>query len=404
MIKSARFTLPALLAGVMAVSPQALASFDNEELSLGLRLGVYNLDSARTFPTVPLSNIESGFKNIAPGIQLNTPLTKHWSVRTSLDYLKADVENGTGSKSGYSLGVDALYNLDNGVYLGPGFGSVKVGSHVTRAFRATAGFRKAINDRLYWSGEYNFLSGGGFQDHALMFGLNMSFGDKGPAIARVKAAQEEQKVARAGTAAPTTATSGSTTMPTAEEQGMSATAGSAAELGVLPDEELTPRIRMALAQVDRTSDADGDGIPDYRDVCPNTPRGHTVDARGCSVYEEQSQVHHLRVTFGFDSSRVPERYYDEIRDLAVLVGVNQSLDVLIEGHTDLIGTAEYNQALSERRAQAVADILINQYGIDASRITTVGHGMEKPVVNRITLDANARNRRIETTVSVTSRD
>lgn len=396
MIKSARFTLPALLAGVMAVSPQALASFDNEELSVGLRLGVYNLDSDRVFPGAPApttSHIASGFKNIVPGLQLNVPLTTAWSVRTTLDYIRADVKGASGSKTGFGLGLDALYRFDNGVYVGPGVGSLKVGDYTNRNFRGTAGYRRAIKDNLSWSGEYTLHTGGGFTDHSIMFGLIMSFGNKGSALSQIRGSAEEEARRDAVVTAPTTATDRgtSTTVKTDVAKTRS-------------DDQYSPQIRAALAQVNRTADTDGDGVPDYRDVCPNTARGHAVDERGCSVYEQQSQVHHIRVTFDFDSARVPERYYDSIRDLAILIGVNPELDVLIEGHTDLIGTAEYNKALSQRRANAVADILKNQYGIQASRIKAVGHGMDKPVVNRITLDANARNRRIETTVTVTTRD
>ncbi len=399
MIKSARFTLPALLVGVMAVSPQALASFDKEELSVGLRLGVYNLDSDRVFPGAPApttSHIASGFKNIVPGIQLNAPLTDTWSLRTYLDYISADVKGASGSKSGFGLGVDALYNLDNGVYFGPGVGSTKVGAYTNRHFRGTAGYRRAIKDNLSWSGEYTLQAGGGFTDHVIMFGLNMSFGDKGSAMTQLRGSAEEEARREALASA-----SRDTTTPKRDTAKAESVDRSQATRS---DEEFSPQIRAALANVNRTVDTDGDGVPDYRDVCPNTPRGHAVDKRGCSVYEQQSQVHHLRVTFGFDSARVPERYYDAIRDLAVLVGVNPELDILIEGHTDLIGTPAYNKSLSERRAKSVADILKNQYGIENARITTVGHGMDKPVVNRITLDANARNRRIETTVTVSARD
>src|SRR5690554_352543 len=402
MIKSARFTLPALLAGVMAVSPQALASFDKEELSVGLRLGLYNLDSDRVFPGAPApttSHIASGFKNIVPGIQLNVPLTESWSVRTHLDYIKADVKGASGSKSGFGVGLDALYRLDNGVYFGPGVGSTKVGSYTNRNFRGTAGYRRAIKDNLSWSGEYTLQAGGGFTDHAVMFGLIMSFGDDGSALNQIRSSAEEEARREA-----ISSTNRDTTAAVSERDTGKVKTEERTEQPTRSDQEFAPQIRAALVNVDRTTDADGDGVADYRDVCPNTPRGHAVDERGCSVYEQQSQVHHLRVTFGFDSARVPERYYDAIRDLAVLVGVNPELDILIEGHTDLIGTAEYNKSLPERRANAVADILKNQYGIEKARITTVGHGMDKPVVNRITLDANARNRRIETTVTVSSRD
>src|SRR5690554_5625751 len=117
MMKSARFTLPALLAGVMAVSPQALAqsTMENEELSVGLRLGAYKLDGDRLEPPFPGFNVDDGF-TLAPGIELRVPLTPTWSMRSFLDFVSADIEGKTGSASGYAIGVDALYNFSNGVY------------------------------------------------------------------------------------------------------------------------------------------------------------------------------------------------------------------------------------------------------------------------------------------------
>lgn len=397
MIKSARFTLPALLAGALAVSPQALASVENEELSVGLRLGMYNFDDSRQdVVNNALFNVSSGFKNVAPGIQLNVPLTETWSLRSYLDYVKADLTGTNASADGYSVGVDALYRLPNNFYFGAGLNSTKTGDDSGRALRGTAGYRKAINDNLSWSVEYA-LQFGDFTDHAIIAGLHMSFGEGGSALAQIRGSAEEEARRQA-----IAARRDSEVAPTTDAGGVDTTRRDST-MAYRSDEELAPQIRAALVDIDRTADADGDGVPDYRDVCQNTSRGHAVDARGCSVYEEQSQVHHLRVNFGFDSARVPEEYYGYIRELAVLVGVYPELDILIEGHTDLIGPAEYNQRLSQRRAQAVADILVNQFGIDASRITTVGYGMERPVVNRITLDANARNRRIEATVTVTER-
>lgn len=395
MMKSARFTLPALLAGVMAVSPQALASVENEELSVGLRLGMYNFDDSRQDDVNnTLFNVDGGFNNVAPGIQLSVPLSETWSLRSYFDYVKADLDGSSASADGYSIGVDALYGLANGFYLGGGVNTTKTGEDNARALRGTAGYRRAINEKLSWSVEYA-MQFGDFTDSALIGGLHMSFGDGGSALAQIRSSAEEEARREA-----IAARRDSDVAPTTDAGGVDTTRRDST-MAYRSDEELAPEIRAALVDIDRTADSDGDGVPDYRDVCQNTSRGHAVDARGCSVYEEQSQVHHLRVNFGFDSAMVPEEYYDYIRELAVLVGVYPELEVLVEGHTDLIGPEEYNQRLSERRAQAVADILTNQFGIDASRITTIGHGMSEPVANRITLDANARNRRIEATVTVT---
>lgn len=385
----ARLTIPTLIAGVLVASPQLLASdFDKEEMSLGLRLGVYNLDSDRVFntdasdPTV-IHYLSSGFKNISPGIQLNAPLTEHWALRTYLDYVRGDLKGTSGSKSGYNLGVDALYRFNNNVYAGAGVGSLKVGDYTTRGLRGVVGYRQAITDRLSWSGEYA-LQTGSYTDHAIMFGLNLSFGSKGSAQAQIRNATS----AAAGAAVATKEENKKVEQPKKPEQ---------------PKEEAvvySAPIERALAQVDRTLDTDGDGVPDYRDVCANTPRGQEVDKYGCSVFSNESSVQHLRVSFAFDSARVPESYYDEVRDVAILLGVHEDITVEIQGHTDLIGTTEYNQGLSERRAKAVADILVNEYGIDRNRIKAVGYGKSQPVINQITLDANARNRRIETLLNL----
>jgi outer membrane protein OmpA-like peptidoglycan-associated protein len=67
----------------------------------------------------------------------------------------------------------------------------------------------------------------------------------------------------------------------------------------------------------------------------------------------------------------------------------------IEGHTDSIGGAASNKALSERRAGAVRAALISAFGIDASRLRASGFGATRPKESNATLDGRARNRRVE---------
>lgn len=69
----------------------------------------------------------------------------------------------------------------------------------------------------------------------------------------------------------------------------------------------------------------------------------------------------------------------------------------VVGHTDSNGTAPYNQKLSERRAQAVADYLVSQ-GIRAERISVKGEGMSNPIVSNQTVEGRAMNRRVEITI------
>ena len=75
-----------------------------------------------------------------------------------------------------------------------------------------------------------------------------------------------------------------------------------------------------------------------------------------------------------------------------------SLHVSIEGHTDSIGTDEYNQTLSEMRAQAVRDYFVQQ-GITSSAIETHGYGKSAPIASNDTVEGRAQNRRVELVLS-----
>ena len=76
-------------------------------------------------------------------------------------------------------------------------------------------------------------------------------------------------------------------------------------------------------------------------------------------------------------------------------------NAVIEGHTDSDGAAAYNQGLSERRAQAVYEYLINEAGIDASRLSWAGFGESQPIADNDTDAGKQRNRRVTAVVSGT---
>ncbi|GAA5218778.1 peptidoglycan-associated lipoprotein Pal [Corallincola platygyrae] len=98
------------------------------------------------------------------------------------------------------------------------------------------------------------------------------------------------------------------------------------------------------------------------------------------------------IYFEFDKSDVQNRFADILDAHAAYLRANTQVKVLIEGHADERGTPEYNIALSERRAKAVA-MYLQGLGVLDSQISIVAYGEEKPVDTSRTEDAFAKNRR-----------
>jgi outer membrane protein OmpA-like peptidoglycan-associated protein len=98
--------------------------------------------------------------------------------------------------------------------------------------------------------------------------------------------------------------------------------------------------------------------------------------------------------FDFDKAELWPENREILSRIAGILLTSSGYRLFIYGHTDDIGTDEYNQNLSERRANAVRDYLV-QAGIPAELITTQGFGRSSPRVNQKTSEARARNRRVE---------
>jgi OOP family OmpA-OmpF porin len=138
-------------------------------------------------------------------------------------------------------------------------------------------------------------------------------------------------------------------------------------------------------------DSDGDGVPDDLDKCPDTPKGAIVDKDGCPQWVSIR----LNVEFDFDRAVVKDQYYDEIRKVAEFMSAHKNLKGAIEGHTDSIGTEEYNLALSQRRAEAVRKILCEKYNVPTDSLTIKGYGESKPIADNNTREGRQQNRRVE---------
>ncbi|NKF21622.1 OmpA family protein [Solimonas marina] len=180
--------------------------------------------------------------------------------------------------------------------------------------------------------------------------------------------------------------------------------------GVLDDADLCPGTPKGV-KVDAKGcpiDSDGDGVPDGIDQCPGTPPGVAVDDKGCpttlgsgrfKITGSGADLRFEDVHFEFDKSNLSD-YAKEMLDDAsnVIEQVSEKypgLKVDVSGHTDSVGTEGYNQGLSERRANAVKDYLIRK-GVEAGRISTYAYGESKPIASNDTAEGRAQNRRAET--------
>ncbi|MFS1501847.1 peptidoglycan-associated lipoprotein Pal [Vibrio lentus] len=120
-----------------------------------------------------------------------------------------------------------------------------------------------------------------------------------------------------------------------------------------------------------------------------------IDANA-QLSEQELKEQALRETqtiyFAFDNSTIASDYEEILAAHAAYLSNNVDMNVTIEGHADERGTPEYNIALGERRAQAVAKYL-QALGVQADQISIVSYGEEKPLLLGQSEDVYAKNRR-----------
>ena len=170
-------------------------------------------------------------------------------------------------------------------------------------------------------------------------------------------------------------------------------------------------------------DSDNDGVIDSLDSCPNTPAGAAVDAKGCALDSDNDGVADYKdqclnsaagavvnklgcanalvlkgVNFSNDSAELSEASKAILAPIAVAHHTHHAdVDVVISGYTDSRGPAAYNQALSQRRADAVRAYMISQ-GCAENKFTAVGHGEANAIADNASAAGRAKNRRVELTV------
>ena len=126
---------------------------------------------------------------------------------------------------------------------------------------------------------------------------------------------------------------------------------------------------------------------DHLDQCPDTPQGATVNSVGCWAFEGT-------VLFGFDRYDVRSEAYPLLDEAVSILKQNPEMKVEIQGHTDSMGSAAYNQGLSEKRAKAIMDYLAS-HGIASYRLSAKGYGETQPIASNETEEGRAQNRRVQ---------
>ncbi len=141
----------------------------------------------------------------------------------------------------------------------------------------------------------------------------------------------------------------------------------------------------------KPKDTDNDGIADQNDQCPDSKPGANVDAKGCEL--KQSFVLE-GVNFVTGSDEITAASRSVLDEVAKTLIRNVEVNVEVAGYTDDRGNADFNQALSQKRAESVKAYLQSS-GVAASRMTVKGYGEDSPIADNSTAEGRAKNRRVE---------
>jgi OOP family OmpA-OmpF porin len=145
-------------------------------------------------------------------------------------------------------------------------------------------------------------------------------------------------------------------------------------------------------------DADGDGVLDKDDNCKD--EAGPASNKGCpEVLMTASQIADLAeyskgLEFAFDRAEVNKSTAEKLDKIYNLISPVKDVIFVIEGYTDSIGNAGYNQYLSERRAVSAKAYLVEK-GFDANRLETLGFGEKNPLTSNNTRAGRKDNRRVD---------
>ncbi len=172
------------------------------------------------------------------------------------------------------------------------------------------------------------------------------------------------------------------------------------EDGTMDEEDECPVVPGPVASFG-CPDGDNDRVPDHRDDCPDRKCDERADPKrsdGCPsqvVVTREEVVILDKVHFEYNKAVIRSVSHDILDQVAsVLARYPDIRRVEVQGHTDSDGSEEANLDLSQRRAEAVVEYLVEQ-GIDRSRLTPIGYGEAEPIDTNDTRSGRANNRRVQ---------
>ncbi|QRV22533.1 OmpA family protein [Marinomonas foliarum] len=354
----AKRTLLSSIIAASSLSTLALAQ-QQEGFTITPSIGYYNMDSDRDIK-------DDKAYSLGLGYQFNNP----WAVE--FVYLNADSKQAGNNVDVDQYRLDGLYHLptlnsvDLTPYLAAGVGTTDFSNdtgHDNIQVNAGGGLKYAVNDTVSLRADFRLVND--VEDHHLdnvtSLGVQMTFG--GPSKQSSSSNDSYTPVEQTYTQVE----------PEPVQQ--------AEPIEAEPMTEEISEQPEEMIQEESMTEAPMMEEPAQQTVVETLP------------------PEKINIQFGLNKTTVEQKFYPDIEKIAVFLQENPGSTVVIEGHTDDTGAANYNQTVSEKRAQSVADVLINTFQVDESRVDAIGYGEERPFVENDTEEHREANRRIVAIIS-----
>ncbi len=354
------------------------------------------------------------------GLRAGYNFTKNLELEALYDYAKLR-NSRNGSESDFNrFGGDLLWNFRPNEKFVPnlaaGYAGVQLPPGTKGAFDLGGGFKYFVTEDVAWRGDVRgIFYNNKFKDYVVEYttGLYIPFGGA-PAVAKLpEPPAPPQSVPRTMPQAQPTLNLTVPTPPPPVVVAAPEVALAASPTSIKKGE------RSILSWKSKRAD-NCEMRPDLGDVAVNgsmtvTPAVDTVYSLTCTgkggtgaanaaVMVAQptkaekrfcNQPAVLMINFDTDKWNVKPQYHAELKSVGDFLNEFPEAYGEISGHTDGTASADHNQRLSERRAQAVRDYIVKNFHIDPKRLTAKGYGKSRPIANNKTAVGRAKNRRIE---------